>query len=57
MFSFFQDDFAKPEIGHFFCPFFTFPKKSWKKKYTFPLSCFKYNIFLGLKRGGDILSV
>ena len=34
MFSFFQDDFAKSEIGHYFCPFFTFPKKSWKKKYT-----------------------
>ena len=32
--SFFQDDFAKSEIGHYFCPFFTFPKKSWKKKYT-----------------------
>jgi hypothetical protein len=31
MFSFFQDDFAKSEIGHYFCPFFTFPKKSWKK--------------------------
>jgi len=31
---FFQDDFAKSENGHFFCPFFTFPKKSWKKKYT-----------------------
>ena len=34
MFSFFQDDFAKPEFGHYFCPFFSFPKKSWKKKYT-----------------------
>ena len=32
--SFFQDDFAKPEIGHYFCPFFTFPKKYWKKKYA-----------------------
>ena len=32
--SFFQDDFAKPEFGHYFCPFFSFPKKSWKKKYT-----------------------
>jgi len=31
MFSFFQDDFAKSEFGHYFCPFFTFPKKSWKK--------------------------
>jgi hypothetical protein len=28
---FFQDDFGKSEIGHYFCPFFTFPKKSWKK--------------------------
>jgi hypothetical protein len=34
MFSFFQDDFAKSEIGHYFCPFFTFPKKSWKNKNT-----------------------
>jgi hypothetical protein len=33
-FPFFQDDFAKSEIGHFFCPFFSFPKKSWKKKYA-----------------------
>jgi hypothetical protein len=33
-FVFFQDDFEKPEIGHFFCPFSDFPKKSWKKKYT-----------------------
>jgi len=33
-FSFFQDDFAKSKNGHYFCPFFTFPKKSWKKKYT-----------------------
>ena len=32
MFSFFQDDFAKSEIGHYFCPFFSFPKKSWKNK-------------------------
>jgi hypothetical protein len=31
---FFQDDFAKSEFGHYFCPFFSFPKKSWKKKYT-----------------------
>ena len=34
MFSFFQDDFGKSEIGHYFCPFFTFPKKSWKNKNT-----------------------
>jgi len=34
MFSFFQDDFAKSEIGHYFCPFFTSPKKSWKNKNT-----------------------
>ena len=34
MFSFFQDDFAKSEIGHYFCPFFSFPKKSWKNKNT-----------------------
>jgi hypothetical protein len=34
MFRFFQDDFAKSEIGHYFCPFFSFPKKSWKKKYA-----------------------
>jgi hypothetical protein len=34
MFSIFQDDFGKSEIGHFFCPFFTFPKKSWKNKNT-----------------------
>jgi len=33
-FVFFQDDFAKSENRHYFCPFFTFPKKSWKKKYT-----------------------
>jgi hypothetical protein len=31
---FFQDDFAKPEFGHYFCPFSDFPKKSWKKKYA-----------------------
>jgi hypothetical protein len=34
MFSFFQDDFAKSEIGHYFCPFFSFPKQSWKNKNT-----------------------
>ena len=33
-FSFFQVYFAKSEIGHYFCPFFSFPKKSWKKKYA-----------------------
>ena len=30
----FQVYFAKSEIGHYFCPFFSFPKKSWKKKYA-----------------------
>jgi hypothetical protein len=30
-FAFFQDDFAKSKFGHYFCPFFSFPKKSWKK--------------------------
>jgi len=34
MFSIFQDDFAKSEIGHYFCPFFSFPKQSWKNKNT-----------------------
>jgi len=28
---FFQVYFVKSEIGHYFCPFFSFPKKSWKK--------------------------
>jgi hypothetical protein len=32
--SFFQVYFGKSKIGHFFCPFFSFPKKSWKKKYA-----------------------
>jgi hypothetical protein len=31
---FFQVCFAKSKIGHYFCPLFTFPKKSWRKKYT-----------------------
>jgi len=31
---FFQVCFAKSENGHYFCPLFTFPKKSWRKKYT-----------------------
>jgi len=34
MFSFFQEDFGKSIFGHYFCPFFTFPKKSWKNKNT-----------------------
>jgi hypothetical protein len=31
---FFRVYFAKSENGHYFCPLFTFPKKSWRKKYT-----------------------
>jgi len=34
MFLFFQVYFEKSEFGHYFCPFFTFPKKSWKNKNT-----------------------
>ena len=30
----FQVCLAKSENGHYFCPLFTFPKKSWRKKYT-----------------------
>jgi len=34
MFSIFQVYFGKSIFGHYFCPFFTFPKKSWKNKNT-----------------------
>ena len=46
MFSFFQDDFAKSEIGHYFCPFFSFPKQSWKNKNTK-----LYNKWINLLKG------
>jgi hypothetical protein len=39
--------FGLSEIGHFFCPFLTFPKKSWKKKVIFHL--FKYKLPKQLK--------
>ena len=50
MFAFFQDDFAKSKIGHYFCPFFTFPKKSWKKKYTD-----LYNKWIYLLKGNSFI--
>jgi hypothetical protein len=49
-FPIFQDDFAKSIFGHYFCPFFSFPKKSWKKKYAN-----LYNKWIYLLKGNSFI--
>jgi len=48
---FFHVYFAKSKIGHYFCPFSDFPKKSWNKKYA---NLYNKWIYL-LKEGTQIL--
>jgi hypothetical protein len=47
----FQVYFAKSKNGHYFCPFFSFPKKSWKK-----INTKLYNKFPNLlKENNDLI--